>query len=103
MTLELHGCVVRTAATAARALELLPGFAPAVTLLDIGLPDMNGYELARRLRQAPGGTAMKLIAITGWGQQKDRERALDAGFDHHMTKPIELGILRGLVGESPDR
>jgi CheY-like chemotaxis protein len=103
MALEVFGSDTRIAHTAADALALVPGFQPHVALLDIGLPDMNGYELARRLRQTPGGSAMKLIAITGWGQQKDRERALEAGFDHHMTKPIELGILRGLVGESPDR
>ena len=93
MTLELHGCDVRTAATAARALEMLPGFAPAVALLDIGLPDMNGYELARRVRELPSGAGMTLIATTGWGQQKDRERAFAAGFDRHLTKPIDFDLL----------
>ena len=93
MTLELHGCDVRTAATAARALEILPGFAPAVALLDIGLPDMNGYELARRVRELPSGAGMTLIATTGWGQQKDRERAFAAGFDRHLTKPIDFDLL----------
>ena len=97
MTLELHGCEVRTAATAARALEMLPGFAPAVALLDIGLPDMNGYELARRLRQLPAGAAITLVATTGWGQQKDRERAFAAGFDHHLTKPIDFDLLRSYL------
>ncbi|KQV51452.1 ATP-binding protein [Massilia sp. Root335] len=97
MTLELHGCEVRTAPTATRALEMLPGFAPAVALLDIGLPDMNGYELARRLRQLPGGASMTLIATTGWGQQKDRERAFEAGFDHHLTKPIDFDLLRSYL------
>ena len=97
MTLELHGCDVRTAATAARALDVLPGFAPAVALLDIGLPDMNGYELARRLRLLPSGAALTLIATTGWGQQKDRERAFAAGFDHHLTKPIDFDLLRSYL------
>jgi PAS domain S-box-containing protein len=97
MTLELHGCDVKTASTAARALDILPGFAPAVALLDIGLPDMNGYELARRVRQLPAGAAMTLIATTGWGQQKDRERAFAAGFDHHLTKPIDLDQLRSYL------
>jgi len=97
MTLELHGCEVRTAPTAARALDVLPGFAPAVALLDIGLPDMNGYELARRVRQLPAGAAMTLIATTGWGQQKDRERAFAAGFDHHLTKPIDFDLLRSYL------
>jgi len=97
MTLELHGCEVRTAATAAQALDVLPGFAPAVALLDIGLPDMNGYELARRLRLLPDGAALTLIATTGWGQQKDRERAFAAGFDHHLTKPIDVDLLRSYL------
>jgi CheY-like chemotaxis protein len=99
MTLELHGCEVRTTATAARALEMLPGFAPAVALLDIGLPDMNGYELARRVRQLPAGAGadVKLIATTGWGQQKDRERAFAAGFDHHLTKPIDFDLLQSYL------
>jgi CheY-like chemotaxis protein len=97
MTLELHGCDVKTASTAARALDMLPGFAPAVALLDIGLPDMNGYELARRVRQLPAGAAMTLIATTGWGQQKDRERAFAAGFDHHLTKPIDFDLLRSYL------
>jgi PAS domain S-box-containing protein len=97
MTLELHGCEVRTAPTAARALDILPGFAPAVALLDIGLPDMNGYELARRVRQLPAGAAMTLIATTGWGQQKDRERAFAAEFDHHLTKPIDFDLLRSYL------
>jgi PAS domain S-box-containing protein len=97
MTLELHGCEVRTAPTAALALDVLPGFAPAVALLDIGLPDMNGYELARRVRQLPAGAAITLIATTGWGQQKDRERAFAAGFDHHLTKPIDFDLLRSYL------
>jgi PAS domain S-box-containing protein len=97
MTLELHGCDVKTASTAARALDMLPGFAPAVALLDIGLPDMNGYELARRVRELPLGAGIKLIATTGWGQQKDRERAFAAGFDHHLTKPIDFDLLRSYL------
>jgi len=97
MTLELHGCEVKTAATAAQALEMLPGFAPAVALLDIGLPDMNGYELARRVRQLSAGAGITLIATTGWGQQKDRERAFAAGFDRHLTKPIDFDLLRSYL------
>ena len=97
MTLELLGCDVRTAATAARALEMLPGFAPAVALCDIGLPDMNGYELARRMRLLPAGAGLVLIATTGWGQQKDRERAFAAGFDRHLTKPIDFDLLRSYL------
>jgi CheY-like chemotaxis protein len=94
MALELHGCDVKTAPTATRALEILPGFAPAAALLDIGLPDMNGYELARRVRRLSTGAGVTLIATTGWGQQKDRELAFAAGFDHHLTKPIDFDLLR---------
>ncbi|MFC0251288.1 hybrid sensor histidine kinase/response regulator [Massilia consociata] len=97
MALELFGCEVRTAHTAGAALELAAQFAPQVALLDIGLPDLNGYELARRLRALEGGGSMRLIAATGWGQEKDRQRAFDAGFDHHLTKPIDFDRLRSVL------
>jgi PAS domain S-box-containing protein len=97
MVLELFGCKVRVAHTAAEALEVAAGFAPQVALLDIGLPDMNGYELARRLRLTAAGADMTLIATTGWGQEKDRELAFAAGFDHHLTKPVDFEHLRSLL------
>ena len=97
MALECSGCETQVAHSAAQALELLPAFAPAAALLDIGLPDMNGYELARRMRQQPAGAQAMLIATTGWGQQKDRERAFEAGFDHHITKPIDFELLQPLL------
>jgi len=97
MTLELFSCEVVVAHSAAQALELAGIADPALALLDIGLPDMNGYELARRLRQLPGGAARTLIATTGWGQQRDRERAFEAGFDHHLTKPIDIELLKPLL------
>ncbi len=83
--------------TATDALEVAAEFAPDVALLDIGLPDYNGYELARRLRALPRGLDTTLIAATGWGQDKDRTLALDAGFDHHLTKPIDFEQLRLLL------
>jgi PAS domain S-box-containing protein len=97
MALEMFGCETRTAHTAAEALRIAAAFNPEAALLDIGLPDMTGYELARRLRSTRAGAAMTLIATTGWGQQKDRELAHQAGFDHHLTKPIELEVLRGML------
>jgi PAS domain S-box-containing protein len=100
MALVLLGCEAKIAHTAMEALALAPVFHPTVGLLDIGLPDMTGYELARRLRLGPGGSAMKLIATTGWGQEKDRERAFDAGFDHHLTKPIDFDVLRSLLPQA---
>jgi len=98
MALELFGCEVRTAHSATAALAVARDFAPEVALLDIGLPDLNGYELARRLRETDAGRRMRLIAATGWGQEKDRQRAFDAGFDHHLTKPIDFERLRSVLG-----
>jgi PAS domain S-box-containing protein len=95
--LGLSGCQVRTAYTAVQALELALEFSPTVALLDIGLPDMTGYELARRMRAREAGPPMLLIATTGWGQDKDRQSAFDAGFDHHCTKPIDFNLLRTLL------
>ena len=103
MALELFGCEVGVAHTAAEALELAARFGPQVALLDIGLPDMNGYELARRLRATVQGRGMTLIATTGWGQEKDRQRAFDAGFDHHLTKPIDVGHVRALLAPHSTR
>ena len=98
MALETFGCEVRAAHSASAALAMAQEFAPEVALLDIGLPDLNGYELARRLRATEAGRHMRLIAATGWGQEKDRQRAFDAGFDHHLTKPIDFERLRGVLG-----
>jgi DNA-binding response OmpR family regulator len=97
MALQLSGCETLVAHSAGAALEAAASFRPTVALLDIGLPDMNGYELARRLRLALDDAGVVLIAITGWGQEKDRQRAFDAGFDHHMTKPIDFDQLRPLL------
>jgi PAS domain S-box-containing protein len=97
MFLELSGCLARVAHSAAEALEVLDQFQPQVALFDIGLPDMNGYELARRVRQRPGGADLLLIAATGWGQEADKQLAFAAGFDHHLTKPIDFDKLRTLL------
>ena len=105
--LELSGHEVQTAYSGRRALELARTFRPHALLLDIGLPDVNGYELARTIRAAPWGGGMVLIAVTGWGQGKDRRRALEAGFDHHLTKPIAAetleSLLQSLDRSEPDR
>jgi len=95
--LELFGCTIQLAHTASSALDLAPDFAPDVALLDIGLPDFNGYELARRLRATAPCEDIVLIAATGWGQEKDRRLALEAGFDHHLTKPINVEQLQLLL------
>jgi CheY-like chemotaxis protein len=75
-------------------------FHPDVVLMDIGLPKLNGFEAATRMRQQPGGRRMVLIALTGWGQEEDRRRSKEAGFDHHLTKPVDLSILQELLAGS---
>ena len=70
---------------------------PDIALIDIGLPDLDGYEVARRLRAAPGGRGIGLIAITGYGQAEDQRRAYDAGFDAHLTKPVAPERLRQVI------
>ena len=97
MFLDMSGCAARTVHTAQAALDLLETFRPQVALLDIGLPDMTGYDLARRIRALPGGTDILLVAATGWGQESDRQLAFEAGFDHHLTKPIDFERLRALL------
>ena len=73
---------------------------PDVALLDIGLPVMDGYELAARLRELPDLNGMKLIALTGYGQESDRQKSREAGFDHHLVKPVDLLMLESVVAES---
>jgi CheY-like chemotaxis protein len=72
-------------------------YRPEVVLLDIGLPEMDGYEVAKRIRHQPGGEDIMLVAVTGWGQADDRRRASDAGFDIHLTKPVEHAVLMKLL------
>jgi len=82
------------------ALEAVEEFVPDVAVLDIGLPVMDGYELARRLRERLGAQKLRLIAMTGYGQESDKQRAADAGFDHHLVKPIALEALTTLLRNS---
>ncbi len=78
-------------------MESVASFRPDVVLLDIGLPKLNGYEAARQIRQQPWGKDVYLIALTGWGQEDDRRSCKEAGFDHHMLKPINLQVLQELL------
>ena len=71
-------------------------FRPDVVLLDIGMPKLSGYDVARRVRDARGPEVF-IVAITGWGQEEDRQRAREAGFDHHFTKPVEPAVLSALL------
>jgi signal transduction histidine kinase/CheY-like chemotaxis protein len=86
--LKFSGHDVRTARDGASGLALAAEARPDVALIDIGLPDVDGYEVARRMRAAPGGRTIGLVAITGYGQAEDQRRAYEAGFDAHLTKPV---------------
>jgi PAS domain S-box-containing protein len=97
MLLELSGHHVQTAYNGHQALEFAESFAPQAVLLDIGLPDVSGYELARKIRAAAWGHDLTLVAVTGWGQEEDRKRALEAGFDRHLVKPIAPEALDALL------
>jgi two-component system, sensor histidine kinase len=97
MLLEMEGHTVRAASDGAAAVTLAQQKMPDVMLLDIGMPGLNGYEVASRVRELPGGDAVMLIALTGWGQPSDRARASEAGFDHHLTKPIDHDALADLL------
>jgi signal transduction histidine kinase len=97
LMLSLVGHDVRAAHDGKQALALASGFAPEVMVLDIGMPGMDGHELARRVRAEPWGTEVLLIAASGWGQAADRQASHDAGFDHHLVKPVEFAVLEGLL------
>jgi len=97
MMLQLFGHEVRAAYTGQTALETAVEYQPDVVLLDIGLPDMNGYEVARHLRQQPQTKDVKLIAMTGYGQDSDRQRSQEAGCEHHLVKPVDPQKLQDLL------
>lgn len=96
--LALLGADVRVVRDGREALETFATFQPRVVLLDIGMPEMNGYEVARAIRSRYPEARTTLVALTGWGQEDDRKRAREAGFDHHLVKPAEIGELQGLLG-----
>jgi CheY-like chemotaxis protein len=75
-------------------------FRPQVVLLDIGMPKMNGYEVARRIREQDPERSIVLAALTGWGQEEDRRRSRQAGFDYHLVKPVGVTDLEGIVKNS---
>jgi signal transduction histidine kinase/ActR/RegA family two-component response regulator len=95
--LELLGAEVRVEYDGPAALEAFSAFEPEVVLLDIGMPGMDGLEVARRLRQCSRSQDVMLIALTGWGQEKDRRNSEAAGFDHHLIKPVDVDALQGLL------
>jgi len=97
MILDLEGYTTEVAHSGAQALETAAAFRPAVVFLDIGMPGMDGYETAAALRRLPGLETPCLVALTGWGAEHDRARSREAGFDHHLTKPADLGTVQKLL------
>ena len=93
LLLELQGNEVRTAPDGARAVAEAEAFRPDVVLLDVGMPNMNGYDACRLIRAQEWGRNMLLVALTGWGQEADRARSQEAGFDQHFVKPVDPKVL----------
>jgi CheY-like chemotaxis protein len=101
--LELSGHETRMSHDGEGAVREAEAFEPDVVLLDIGLPGMDGHEAARRIRALPGGRQILLVAVTGWGQEHDRRRSREAGFDHHVVKPLRAAALESLLSTAPRR
>ena len=95
--LRLLGHEVAVAFDGESALEKARVFQPEIVLLDLGMPGMDGFEVARQLRASQGGEAVKLVAQTGWGQEEDRRRTREAGFDAHLAKPVDVAALEQLL------
>jgi signal transduction histidine kinase/DNA-binding response OmpR family regulator len=95
--LEMSGCEARVAYGGEEATRVGEGFEPDIVLLDLGMPIMDGFEAAKRVRQTSWGTRAKLVAVTGWGQASDRKKTADAGFDGHLVKPVDLDVVLELT------
>jgi CheY-like chemotaxis protein len=100
LLLRLQGQEVRVAHNGAAALNAARAEPHEIVFLDIGMPVMDGFEVARRLRDQPGASDLVLVAVTGWGQEEDRRRTRAAGFDYHLVKPVEPSDLERLLGSS---
>ena len=97
--LELMGYSVAGAEDGPAALALAARFDPEIVLLDLGLPGMDGYEVATALRADPARVGLVLVALTGWGAEQDRARTAEAGFDHHLTKPVDPDMLESFLSQ----
>ena len=97
LLLKLQGNVTRTAHDGLEAVAVAEEFRPDVVLLDIGLPKLNGYDAVRRIREQPWGRQMLVVALTGWGNDEDRRKSREAGFDAHLVKPVEHAALVELL------
>ena len=101
--LDMIGFEVRTAADGIEALQLFEEYQPEVALLDIGMPGMSGYEVASAIRSLPIGKQTLLVAVSGWGQESDRRASAAAGFDHHLTKPVDFDSLQATIETAMSR
>jgi CheY-like chemotaxis protein len=99
MVVRMLGHEVRTASDGRQGVELAAEYLPDVVLMDLGMPRMNGYEAAQHIRRQPWGERMMLVALTGWGQEEDKKRTKEAGFDRHLVKPAEPSELQALFAE----
>ena len=97
--LQLDGHEITVANDGRHALAAAEAFRPHIALVDIGMPKLNGYEVARHVRAEPWGKSVVLVAVTGWGQTEDKRRAFEAGFDHHFTKPLDLDTLGAFLSD----
>lgn len=102
MLLRLMGQDVRTVYGGKEAMSAADAIQPEVALLDIGMPEVNGYEVCRYIRSQPWGRAPFVIALTGWGQEGDRRTAREAGFDYHLVKPVDPEALVALLDSLPE-
>ena len=98
--LKLSGDTVQVVSDGDSVSEACMAFRPDVVILDIGLPGLNGYQVARKIRAETWGRSLLLIALTGWGQEEDKRRATEAGFDHHLTKPIDQQTLEKFLASA---
>jgi CheY-like chemotaxis protein len=101
LMLRFAGHQAETAHDGLQAIEAAETLRPEAILLDIGLPGLNGYEVCRRIREQPWGANVLMVAVTGWGQDEDRQRSRDAGFDMHMVKPVDPEAILRLLASSP--
>jgi CheY-like chemotaxis protein len=105
MLLRLDGHEIQAVFDGPSALNAAASFKPEIVLLDIGLPGLNGFEVARRLRELPGGRQILVVAVSGYGQTQDRHQSRDAGFDQHLVKPVDGEQLSAVIAsyDDPDR
>jgi CheY-like chemotaxis protein len=104
LMLQMMGHEVRTAHDGLEAVAAASEFRPDLILMDIGMPKLNGYDACRRIREQPGGKDVVMVALTGWGQDEDKRRSEEAGFNTHLIKPVEPATIENLLTElrSPD-